>query len=103
MDCFGLGGRWKVADHITLGEGRAHVRILQALAGRADTHDHRIVSLEDNAPVAFSMAKGRSCSLALNYLCRRRTAAALAANIMCASPWTQTDIMPADAASRMRF
>ena len=95
-------GRWLLKDHMALGEGRAHTRILQALAALPHAHDHRIICLEDNAPVSFSMTKGRSSAPAFNFLIRKRAAATLAANILVACPWTQTSLMPADEASRKR-
>ena len=93
-------GRWNRPDHVTLGEGRAHVRIAQALASIAGAHRHRIIALEDNAPIAFSMAKGRSPAYAIDYPCRHRAAASLAAQMMIAAPWVQSADMPADEASR---
>ena len=95
-------GRWHSRDHITLGEGRAHVRILQALAAVGAAHGHRILALEDNTAVAASMAKGRSPAEPLNFLCRRRAALCLASEITAAAPWVQTSVMPADEASRDR-
>jgi len=41
-------GRWKWADHITLGEGRASLRWLETLAVVGECHRHRVYSLEDN-------------------------------------------------------
>ena len=95
-------GRWKYRDHITLGEARAHVRIVQALASKAEAHRHRILALEDNMATAASMAKGRSPAIALNFFCRRRAAVALAAEILVTAPWVETSVMPADGASRDR-
>ena len=94
--------RWKWRDHITLGEGRAHVRIISALASVSGAHRARVLALEDNAPVSFSMAKGRSPSEPLNFLCRRRGALCLAAQFTVATPWVETSRMPADDASRDR-
>ncbi len=95
-------GRWKITDHITLGEGRAHFKILQGLVAQGDTHDTRIIALEDNFAVAASMSKGRSPAPALNYIVRRRAASSLAANIVADVPWIETSVMPADAASRLK-
>jgi hypothetical protein len=93
-------GRWRIADHITLGEGRAHVRISQALAAHHGAHGHRILCLEDNSPVACAMTKERSTAPSLNFLVRRRAAANLAGDLMAAPPWIQTSLQPADDASR---
>ena len=95
-------GRWHHNDHITLGEARGHVKICQALAGDARCHNPRILALNDNAPTSCSMNKVRSPSFALNYLCRRRAASNLAANIICVTPWCETNLMPVDDASRDR-
>ena len=92
--------RWRIADHITLGEGRAHVRIFQALSGVAGAHGRRVIALEDNNAVSCSMTKGRSTAPALNYLIRRRSAALIGSDMVAACPWLQTHLMPADGASR---
>ncbi len=94
-------GRWNKADHITLGEGRAHFKLIQSLASVGDTHNARIVALQDNFAISGSMSKGRSPAPSLNYLVRRRSAHSLASNILIASPWIETSLMPADYASRM--
>jgi len=95
-------GRWRFADHITAGESRAHWKCIQALAGCSRAHNHRFVLLEDNFCVSASMSKGRATAPLLNYYCRRRAATSLAANFYTSSPWVQTDVMPADAASRLQ-
>ncbi len=94
-------GRWNKADHITLGEGRAHFKLIQSLASVGDTHDTRIVALQDNFAISGSMSKGRSPAPSLNYLVRRRSGHSLASNILIASPWIETSLMPADYASRI--
>ena len=60
-----------------------------------------MLSLEDNAPVSGAWAKGRSSSVGLNFLLRRRTALALAADLHQYLPWVQTEHMPADWLSRL--
>ena len=95
-------GRWRMNDHITLGEGRAHVRIVQALSSMGAAHGHRILCLEDNSSISAAMTKGRSPAYALNFLCRRRSAASLAAQITVGTPWVETSAMPAGDASRLR-
>ena len=71
-------GRWHLYDHITAGEFRAHFQCIQALAADFRTHHHRLLLLEDNFPVAASLAKGRATSYMLNFYCRRRAAHNLA-------------------------
>ncbi len=95
-------GRWHIKDHITLGEARAHCRIVQALVSRADTHGHRIATLQDNMPTSASMSKGRACAPALNFLCRRRCAHNLAADLLVLCPWLESALQPADDASRQK-
>ena len=94
-------GRWRYADHITAGEGRAHFKLIQAIAANNRLHDQRYVVLQDNFPVASAMSKGRAASPMLNFYCRRRAASALAGNIISVLPWVQSKLMPADYASRL--
>ena len=93
-------GRWKYLGHITAGEARAHVRCLQGLASDERCHSQRYILLEDNQPAAFAFSKGRASAPLLNYYCRRRAATNLAANLITVSPWVETGLQPADAASR---
>ncbi len=95
-------GRWKWADHITLGESRAHCRIARALAADGNAHHLRFIALQDNAATSASMSKGRSPAPALNYYCRQRAASLLGAEILLAVPWVQTSLQPADEESRRR-
>ena len=94
-------GQWRYRDHICAGEARAHFKLLQSLAACSVSHNHRLILLQDNQPVACSMSKGRATAPILNYYCRRRAAHQLAANIMSAIPWVETSLMPADSASRL--
>ncbi len=55
-----MRGRWQSEDHITLGEGRAVVRLLDLIASNSRCHRRRVLSLQDNRPVVGAMAKGRS-------------------------------------------
>ena len=41
-------GRWRFADHITLGEGRAALMVLELLASEVLAHNHLVFSFEDN-------------------------------------------------------
>ena len=93
-------GRWKMTDHITADESRAHWKCIQCLASRYDTHSHKHLLLEDNMATSCSMAKGRSCAPLLNYYCRRRAATNVASDCSSSAPLVQTSLMPADAASR---
>ena len=93
-------GRWSWSDHITLGEMRVVVWIARLLAASALAHRHRILNLEDNWATAGSARKGQSCSNSLNFLLRKRTASTLASEITLQLFWVQTDVQPADEASR---
>ena len=60
-------GRWKWPDHITLGESRAVVRLLDLLLWIPSFFRRFVISLQDNRPTSGSMMKGRSPSPALNF------------------------------------
>ena len=92
--------RWRVEDHITLGESRAILILTQLLATCPGAHRSKFISLQDNQAAAGAFSKGRSSSVQLNYLLRRRCASALAAGLEIILPWTQTTLMPADHLSR---
>ena len=94
-------GRWLYHDHITLGEGRATLHLLQALVLLSKAHRHKVISMEDNQSWGCSAAKGRSPSIALNFLLRRKCALCVASQIHCILPWVQTSLMPADELSRV--
>ena len=94
-------GRWDYADHITLGEGRTVILLLDIITRSPAFHRLKLLSLEDNQPVAGLMSKGRSPAPALNFLCRRRAARTLAANIRLLLPWVESRRMPADELSRL--
>ena len=93
-------GRWKWTDHITLGEGRGAVHMLEVIACHPALRRHIVVSLQDNFAFAGAVAKGRSTAIALNFILRRISALSLASNLRCVFPWTQTSLMPADELSR---
>ena len=88
------------ADHITLGECRTAVRLLDILMLWREADRSKVIMLEDNRPVSASVAKGRSPAPALNYLLRRRAAMELAAGIRAYLPWVESPKMPADDLSR---
>jgi hypothetical protein len=96
-------GRWRYADHITLGESRVVVRLVRSLAACSRLHYSKVLFLQDNMATAGAMAKGRSPSPVLNYLCRQRAASTLAARLTLVLPWTETSLMPADGISRHGF
>ena len=93
-------GRWRFADHITLGELRTVLRLVSHLSRHASAHRHRIMSLQDNRPVQGSSTKGRSCAPALNFLLRKIAAIAAACEFIIMLPWTESKLMPADELSR---
>ena len=93
-------GRWLHKDHITLGEGRATLKLLHIVASFAEAHDHILLSLEDNLALQGSWSKGRSPSGPLNFILRRRAATCIAARITMLLPWVQSPAMPADELSR---
>ena len=95
-----LWGRWRLQDHITLGEGRAVIRLLDLIASNRRCHRHKVLSLQDNRPISGSVAKGRSSAPTLNRLCRQKCAISLAAEIKLMLPWLQSAAMPADELSR---
>jgi hypothetical protein len=95
-------GRWQRADHITLGEGRAAIKLLRALASRPGAQGYVIANLEDNEGLSAAMAKGRSPAVGLNSLLRQRAAQCVASDITFCLPWVDTKHQAADCASRRR-
>ena len=95
-------GRWGYADHITLGESRAVLKLFMALAAHVSAHRSKVLSLQDNMPTAYGWARGRSSAPAINYLLRRRAAHCIGAEIAGILPWVETSLQPADDASRAR-
>ena len=94
-------GRWLFEDHVTLGESRAVIRLLDILTRSHLFYRMRLQSLQDNQPTAGAFAKGRSPSPALNYLLRRRAARTLASSLRLMLPWVESCKMPADESSRI--
>ena len=93
-------GRWRYGDHITLGEARTVLKLLQRLAAWPSIHGCAVFSLQDNQPTACSMAKGRSPSYALNRILRQKAAVCLASQMRLFLPWTESAKQPADGLSR---
>ena len=93
-------GLWRFPDHITLGEGRAVVRLERRLGMVAEAHGCRVVSTQDNSSVSGAFTKGRSPSPAVNFLSRQKAATSLAANLQVMVPVVQTTRQTSDAISR---
>ena len=93
-------GRWRAADHITLGEGRCVVKISRIAAATPALHRTVLPILEDNQGVSGAVNKGRSPAHHLNHLLRQKTAAALASRTKILIPWVETSRQPADQISR---
>ena len=93
-------GRWKAADHITLGEGRCVVKIGRLVAATPALHRKIVPLLEDNQGVTGAVNKGRSPAHELNHLLRQKTGAALASRTKILIPWVETIRQPADKLSR---
>jgi hypothetical protein len=94
-------GRWAFSDHITLGEGRSVLKLLDALLMWPQAHRSKVISLQDNMGIAGSFHKGRSPAPALNYLLRRRTARTIAGAWRLILPWVETVRQVADHLSRL--
>ena len=95
-------GRWQFRAHITLGEGRAAIRVLQIISQFSALHNKTHINLEDNQPISASFAKGRSPTIGLNCLLRKRAGICAAYNVQFMLPWIETSRMPADEISRLR-
>ena len=93
-------GRWGVADHITLGEGRTVIRLLRRLVSSVAWHGRLVVSLQDNRPICGAVSKGRSPAWHINRLCRQRASCTLAGAMRLLLPWIETVKQPADRDSR---
>lgn len=93
-------GRWRCGDHITLGESRTVLKLVQRLGGWPALHGYSFFSLQDNRPTAGAMAKGRSASFALNRILRMKAGNIVAANLRLFLPWVESARQPADALSR---
>jgi hypothetical protein len=96
-----LSGSWRVADHITLGEMRTVVKLLDVLLLAGSFFKTKVLSMQDNMCVAGSGRKGRSPSTPVNYLLRRKTARTIAGAIRILLPWTESAKQPADSLSRL--
>ena len=97
-----LWGRWTAEDHITSGGGRTVVKLLDLLAREPSCHRRRIISLQDNRPIAGSFATGRPPAAGLDRLCRQRAALTAASEIQVLLPWVESSKMTADWLSRLK-
>jgi hypothetical protein len=95
-------GRWMNPDHITLGEGRVVTKLAHLLASFPSAHGLKVITLQDNMPVAGANTKGRSTSWALNRVLRRKASATLTAAMRMYLPWIESDKQPADESSRLQ-
>jgi hypothetical protein len=95
-------GRWRSSDHITLGEARAVVKLLDGVILSKAGFRIPMCSLQDNQPVSGASHKGRSPSPSLNYVLRRKASRTLAFAIRLVLPWVETTLQPADWLSRAR-
>ena len=95
-------GRWIYNDHITLGESRAVVKLVRALAACSQAHRSKSLLLEDNRPTSGAFMKGRSQSKSLKFLLRQRAASSIAAQLQLYLPWVESERQPADALSRLQ-
>ena len=95
-------GRWCFTDHVTLGEGRAVVRLLRRLVSRPEWHRQIILSLQDNRPIVGAFTKGRRVAFHVNRLCRMKAAAVLAGDLRVWLPWCESVKQPADHDSRLQ-
>ena len=95
-------GRWVYNDHITLGESRAVVKLIRALAACPSAHRSKSLLLEDNRPTSGAFMKGRSQSRSLNHLLRQRAASSVAAQLQLFLPWVESELQPADELSRLQ-
>lgn len=95
-------GRWQYGDHITIGESRTVVKLLERLAAWPSVHGCAIFSIQDNQPTACAMAKGRSPSFALNRVLRQRAALCLSSGLKLFLPWAESAKQPADELSRIQ-
>ena len=95
-----LSGYWRVADHITLGEIRTVIKLLDVALLSGVSYIHKLLSLQDNSCASGAGHKGRAPSTAVNYLLRRKTARTIAGATRLTLPWTESHRQPADGLSR---
>ena len=94
-------GRWKAADHITLGEARSMYKVCQIMSVCPECRNFKVISLQDNWAVSGSHSKGRSTSWPLNFIHRKKTALLLSMSSRLMLPWIETSKQVADYLSRI--
>ena len=85
-------GRWRRADAIVLGEGRAVVKMVRLLARSPRLHEQAVVSLQDNMAMSGAAAKGHSPVFEMNRLLRQRRGATLSSGNRVILPWMETGL-----------
>ena len=93
-------GAWShpVPRHITLGEARAGLMLLQWFSGRSS--DSRVIACGDNQPCLGALAKGRSSVWDINLVCRKVCALVLSTGLLPRWIWLASKYNPADGPSR---
>ena len=97
-----MRGRWRSADAIMLGEGRATWFLMEKLAADVRCRCHVVLSLMDNEAWSSATMKGRSAHHAINLLLRRLAALCESCEIDMLLPWMDTLRQPADGLSRLK-
>lgn len=93
-------GRWRASDHITLGETRAYLKMMDTLILLPSTHSSKIIAFQDIFVASAAAHKGRSVSIPPNFLLRKKASRTLAASWRLPLPWIDTTRQPADRLSR---
>ena len=94
-------GRWRKADHIVLGKGKAALKVLARLAVLPGARRSKALSLDDNMALAGAAAKGRPTAGPVNFSLRR-CALLSASEIEMHLPWVETERRSPRMASRVR-
>ena len=95
-----LQGRWRWREHITMGEARVSLRVMETVSAFPQAGGFIVAILEDNEPWSSATMKGRSPTFRVNSLLRRRCAHELATGIEFVQPWVDTRSQPADNLNR---
>ena len=93
-------GKWRFADHISLGETRTVVRLARLLASVRAARRHRVLSMQDNEACSGALMKGRSPAPSLNHLARQKAGHCLGGRLTMLLPRVETYHQPADDLSR---
>ena len=84
-----MHGRWLYGDHVTIGESRAVVKLIRRLSHFPQLHGSLITSVQDNAPTAHAMKKGRSASFGLLRVLRQKAATCILCGFQLFLPWAR--------------